>query len=53
MDVARLLIEKYGADTKAKNEHGQVALDLVSELTPEWSALFGEVSDPHSLLAFA
>jgi hypothetical protein len=43
VDVAKLLIDKYGADKKAKNEHGQVALELVYELTPEWEEVFGEV----------
>lgn len=38
-----MLIEKYGADKKAKNDHGQVALELVYELTPEWSKMFAEV----------
>jgi len=38
-----MLIEKYGADKKAKNDHGQVALELVYELTPEWSKMFDEV----------
>ncbi|KAG0020921.1 hypothetical protein BGZ80_003337 [Entomortierella chlamydospora] len=42
LDVAKLLIEKYGADKKAKNEHGQVALELVYELTPEWETMFAE-----------
>ncbi|KAF8975131.1 hypothetical protein BGZ46_009413 [Entomortierella lignicola] len=42
LDVARQLIEKYGADKKAKNEHGQVALELVYELTPEWETMFSE-----------
>ncbi|KAI1320222.1 hypothetical protein EDD11_001827 [Mortierella claussenii] len=42
LEVARLLIEKYGADKKAKNEHGQVALELVYELTPEWETMFAE-----------
>ena len=43
LETARLLIEKYGADKKAKNDHGQVALELVYELTPEWSKMFAEV----------
>ncbi|KAF9104824.1 hypothetical protein BGX27_009928 [Mortierella sp. AM989] len=42
LEVAKLLIEKYGADKKAKNEHGQVALELVYELTPEWETMFAQ-----------
>ncbi|KAF9135875.1 hypothetical protein BGW39_010690 [Mortierella sp. 14UC] len=42
LDVAKMLIEKYGADKKAKNEHGQVALDLVYESSPEWDKMFAE-----------
>lgn len=44
LDAAKLLIEKYGADKKAQNEHGQVALELVYEQTPEWEKVFGVVS---------
>jgi len=43
LETAKMLIEKYGADKKAKNDHGQVALELVYELTPEWSKMFDEV----------
>ncbi|KAF8947791.1 hypothetical protein BGZ47_007855 [Haplosporangium gracile] len=42
LDVAKQLIEKYGADKKAKNEHGQVALELVYESSPEWDKMFAE-----------
>ncbi|KAG9325950.1 hypothetical protein KVV02_005794 [Mortierella alpina] len=44
LDAAKLLIEKYGADKKAQNEHGQVALELVYEQTPEWEKVFGVTS---------
>lgn len=43
LDVAKQLIEKYGADKKAKNEHGQVALELVYESSPDWDKMFAEV----------
>ncbi|KAG0329157.1 hypothetical protein BGZ99_003308 [Dissophora globulifera] len=42
LEVAKMLIEKHGADKKAQNDQGQVALDLVYESTPEWKAVFAE-----------
>ncbi|KAG0057781.1 hypothetical protein BGZ83_003680 [Gryganskiella cystojenkinii] len=44
LETAQLLIEKYGADKKATNDHGQVALELVYELTPKWSKMFAETN---------
>ncbi|KAI8327234.1 hypothetical protein BD560DRAFT_418381 [Blakeslea trispora] len=39
--LARLLIEKYHANTKAKNIHGQVPFDLVSDADdPCWIGVF-------------
>lgn len=43
LEAAKLLIEKYSADKRAQNEHGQVALELVYEKTPEWEKMFAEV----------
>jgi ankyrin repeat protein len=41
--VARLLIQKYNANTKAKNVHGQVPFDVVSDQDdPRWIGLFKE-----------
>ncbi|KAF8956744.1 hypothetical protein BGZ52_013405, partial [Haplosporangium bisporale] len=42
LEAAKLLIEKYSADKRAQNEHGQVALELVYEKTPEWEKMFAE-----------
>ncbi|KAF9580193.1 hypothetical protein BGW38_003263 [Lunasporangiospora selenospora] len=44
IDVAKMLIDKYGADKKAENEHGQVALELVYDLTPEWEKVFSDAT---------
>lgn len=44
LEAAKLLIEKYSADKRAQNEHGQVALELVYEKTPEWEKMFAEVT---------
>ncbi|KAF9427481.1 hypothetical protein BGZ94_004816 [Podila epigama] len=44
LEAARMLIEKYSADKRAQNEHGQVALELVYERTPEWEKMFAEAS---------
>ncbi|KAF9997195.1 hypothetical protein BGZ65_007217, partial [Modicella reniformis] len=46
LDVAKLLIEKFGANTKARNDHGQVALELVSEATPEWESAISNGKAP-------
>lgn len=38
--AVRLLVEKYGANRQAKNIHGQVAFDLVSDANdPRWVGL--------------
>ncbi|KAM3580082.1 hypothetical protein VKS41_007323 [Umbelopsis sp. WA50703] len=38
--VARLLVEKYNANKKARNDHGQIPLDLVSDRDdPRWAGV--------------
>lgn len=38
--VARLLVEKYNANKKAKNDHAQIPLDLVSDRDdPRWAGV--------------
>ncbi|KAG0341831.1 hypothetical protein BG000_007886 [Podila horticola] len=48
LEAAKLLIEKYSADKRAQNEHGQVALELVYEKTPEWEKMFAETKPAKS-----
>jgi hypothetical protein len=36
------MIEKYSADRFAKNVHGQVAFDLVTDPTPQWRQVFAD-----------
>lgn len=39
--IVKLLIQKYHADAKAKNKHGQVPYDVVSDpKDPRWTGLF-------------
>jgi hypothetical protein len=39
--IVKLLIQKYHADVKAKNKHGQVPYDVVSDpKDPRWTGLF-------------
>jgi hypothetical protein len=38
--AARLMVEKYNANKKAKNIHGQIPLDLVSDRDdPRWAGV--------------
>lgn len=38
--MARLLVEKYNANKKAKNDHAQIPLDLVSDRDdPRWAGV--------------
>lgn len=43
MKACRILLEKYNAEKGAKNVHGQVAWDLVSDQhLPHWRGLFAD-----------